>query len=286
MRISKWAGAITISAGFIFSVCGSAASQSQNPDAVEARSAEVAERTGPEVHLSIAPYLWAVSLDGDLGIGGDTFSVEADFIDVLEDSDSIIGLMGRVNLQIDALGFFVDGVYAKIGVDDVPIAAAGKVDVSTEMTFIEFGASWRFAQWNLDEGTDAAAEPDHRTLNLHAYAGGRWTDLEIEVDPAGPSRSRDKEWIDPIVGAAMTVDFTRVINLTLMGDIGGFGAGSEFAWSARAILGFDFHIGTLPTTFYVGYRALGQDYEDDSGLADFEWDAVVHGPMLGFGFHF
>jgi len=33
---------------------------------------------------------------------------------------------------------------------------------------------------------------------------------------------------------------------------------------------------------YLGYRALYQDYEQDS----FAWDMLLHGPMLGVGVRF
>ena len=36
------------------------------------------------------------------------------------------------------------------------------------------------------------------------------------------------------------------------------------------------------TTYYLGYKALSQDYEDGG----FEWDVVAHGPGLGFEIRF
>jgi hypothetical protein len=36
------------------------------------------------------------------------------------------------------------------------------------------------------------------------------------------------------------------------------------------------------TVVYLGYRALYQDYES----ASFEWDMLLHGPMLGVGIRF
>ena len=63
---------------------------------------------------------------------------------------------------------------------------------------------------------------------------------------------------------------------------GGFGAGSQFTWQAVGLVGYKFHIGTVATTLFAGYRALSQDFQS----SDFEWDMVVHGPLIGINFAF
>jgi hypothetical protein len=64
--------------------------------------------------------------------------------------------------------------------------------------------------------------------------------------------------------------------LRARGDIGGFGAGSDFAWSAAGL--FDWrpwkHVG-----FWFGYRALYHDYKTGSG-PEFAFDATMHGPVI------
>jgi hypothetical protein len=37
---------------------------------------------------------------------------------------------------------------------------------------------------------------------------------------------------------------------------------------------------------FGGYRALSRDYQEDSGMDKFEWDVVMHGPILGLGITF
>ena len=62
--------------------------------------------------------------------------------------------------------------------------------------------------------------------------------------------------------------------MTLDGSVGGFGVGSDFAWHAVGLFGED------NARVVGGYRAMYQDYTDDSGEDKFEWDVTLHGPIL------
>jgi hypothetical protein len=68
----------------------------------------------------------------------------------------------------------------------------------------------------------------------------------------------------------------------MRGDLGGFGAGSDFTWNAVGMLGYDFHIRSVASTVVLGARALYQDFEDGA----FRWDVTQYGPVLGLAFHF
>jgi hypothetical protein len=71
-------------------------------------------------------------------------------------------------------------------------------------------------------------------------------------------------------------------NLTMRGDIGGFGAGSDFSW--QAIATYDMQIcitDSYAIDGYLGYRALAVDYSEGSGNNRYEFDAVTHGPVIG-----
>lgn len=228
-------------------------------------------------------YLWAPSLDGDVTAQGASAQVDADFLDVLQDSDSVFGFSGRLDARYDRLGAFVDATYMKTGVDAVP-TEADRVDVTSELTFIDFGVSWRIADEPLEPPTPSR---NHRALRLDAYAGARYTDLALDLDPReAPSSSRDKDWIDPIVGLALELDAADNIRILARGDVGGFGVNSDFTWSALAGIGFNFEMFGLSSTAWLGYRALGQDYSDGSGETRFEWDMILHGPALAITVRF
>lgn len=70
-------------------------------------------------------------------------------------------------------------------------------------------------------------------------------------------------------------------DLSLRGDIGGFGIGSDFTWQMTALLGYRFPLFGADATAAIGYRILDQNYDDG-----FEWDMTLHGPVLGLGIRF
>jgi hypothetical protein len=49
--------------------------------------------------FSIAPYVWATALNGDLALHGRPVDVDASFVDILQKTDSIVGLEGRVEVR-------------------------------------------------------------------------------------------------------------------------------------------------------------------------------------------
>ncbi len=232
----------------------------------EAKPADPVEDSG--WRFGLAFYLWLPGVSGDIGAGPFTLHTNADFIDVVEDSDSVFGLSGRLAVEKGPWGGFVNANYLKVGVDDAG-GLLGQLDVTAEMIFVEFAAKYRVHEWDLGDG---------RGLRLDVYGGGRYSDLDLEFEPGvGPGVKQGEDWVDPIIGAWVDADLSERWRARFEGDIGGFGAGSEFSWSATGLIGYDFTLFSAPWTVYGGYRALGQDFEDGS----FRWDVVLHGPVLG-----
>src|SRR5262245_12852916 len=171
--------------------------------------------------VAVIPYLWAAGLSGDVTVRGVTASPDASFIDVLQASDSIVGLQGHLEVTRGRLGGFADVFYMKLGVDDI---GPTKIDLTNRMWLVEFGLQYRL----LD-----TTGPDRRGITLDAYAGGRYTDLQLELNPKiTRSVNQSADWIDPIVGGQVNFGLTERLFIVLRGDVGGFGAGSDFAWSA------------------------------------------------------
>src|SRR5437762_11507620 len=66
-------------------------------------------------HLDLTSYLWAPSLNGDLTGRGRESPVNASFIDILKDSDSLIGIEGRLGLSESRVGASLVGSSYTIG---------------------------------------------------------------------------------------------------------------------------------------------------------------------------
>src|SRR6202000_1992225 len=65
-------------------------------------------------HFIVAPYAWAVSLNGKVGVGKRDTTVDASFADILRESDSLIGIEGHAEAQRGRFGLFFDGIYTII----------------------------------------------------------------------------------------------------------------------------------------------------------------------------
>jgi hypothetical protein len=73
--------------------------------------------------------------------------------------------------------------------------------------------------------------------------------------------------------------------LRLEGDIGGFGAGSEFSWQVVGTYGFDTTCLGTPLHAVVGYRALAVDFSENGRFGKNGLDVVQHGPVMGVTFN-
>jgi hypothetical protein len=129
-------------------------------------------------------------------------------------------------------------------------------------------------------------------------AGGRYWHQRLDVDLAlagtlsfdglvvsgntALASSGAVQWIDPIIGARLRHSPAVGEELSVRGDVGGFGAGSKFTWQVLAAYNWRLcQQGWLTLDGYLGYRALSVDYEDGEGVNRYEYDVVQQGPVIG-----
>jgi hypothetical protein len=235
------------------------------------------EYVSEDWQYSISPYMWALSLKGDVTVGGNKSSADIDFDTILDNLN--FALMVQAEARKNRLGFFVNPLLAQLENDET------QVDIEVDMAIVSFGGYYRFGPWNLDSNAGSSGPK----LVTDIYAGGRYTYLEIDlkISDFGVDEKGDQDWIDPIIGVRTLWALSPKWTLSLSGDIGGFGVGSDFAWQARGLVGYGFKLfGNDSAKVFAGYRALYQDYSDGSGADKFEWDVTLHGPVIGMSIHF
>ena len=234
-----------------------------------------------EFHL--IPYFWMAGLNGDTPFKGNDSKVDASFSDIWDNLD--IGALVHFEAQKEKWGFFLDTNYLKLSADAyVNDPNVGRVDASLKVKqwVIDFGGLYRFGRWSLGSTQD-------REMTLELLGGGRYWDLKTELDLNAPLAGLganvkvSEDWIDPFIGLRLRADLTPKLSLSLRGDIGGFGVGSDFSWNASAIFGYSF---SEMISLYFGYRTLGVDYEDGSGPDKFAYDVTMSGPIVGLAFEF
>ena len=67
------------------------------------------------------------------------------------------------------------------------------------------------------------------------------------------------------------------------GTVGGFGVGSDFAWTATGRV--DYRI-TRAISLVAGYHVMEYEFDDRGSGENFDVDIQLHGPFLGVAFTF
>ena len=117
-------------------------------------------------------------------------------------------------------------------------------------------------------------------LSFDALAGVRALIVDVEIEAGRlPTFSRDKYWVDPIIGGRFHMGLSERWQLSLRGDIGGFGVGSDLSWNVSALLGYRL---SERMTLAFGYRHLAIDLVS----GNLELDLEFSGPFLGISFGF
>ncbi len=240
--------------------------------------------------FSTAIYLWAMGLNGNVTVQGETAEIDVNFIDIIEESDSVFALQlhGEAWWR-ERWGGFLDGTYVKLGIDNIVIpvpvpplpGGAGVVaDLTVEMGLVEFGGLYRAGRWAYRQGQG------DRGWTLDLLAGGRYTSIKQTLQPTFPplpvTVQADESWTDPIIGGRGTFDLSERWKFILRTDIGGFGVGSDFTFNAVGIFDYRFVGWGLDMDILAGYRGLYQDYSSGSGPTAFAWDIWMHGPTFAW----
>ncbi len=229
----------------------------------------------------LALYGWMQSLNGTVGVHGIDSDIDIPSSDVLKKLN--VGAMGVLELRYNRWSVMADMVYADLrGSVDTPFNIFfRKADYEQKQFLGNFLLSYRLI--------------DKPQFKLDGYAGARVNHLDAELTllgnrlplppnfPAFIVPNRDfggtKTWADPVFGARFQATIKGPVFARIGGDIGGFGAGSDFTWEAYGAVGVN-----VARNFSVGagYRALATDYSSGG----FKYDVTAYGPTIGAEFRF
>jgi hypothetical protein len=231
--------------------------------------ASVARAGDGDFQFSIAPYLWFPGISGDATVKGTNVSTTKSFTQIVDDSDSLLGLFARIDAQYDRLGFYVDGGYTRIG-----MSTATRIGTTAFGTFDTGLADFALTFRALDLPSAA----------ISGLVGGRYMYLGSKLSVPLVSFTQDKQWVDPIIGAEGYVDLGPHFRIVLHGDVGGLG--NQLTWSGAGYIAYLFNIGAIQSSVFLGYKAISEDYSNGSGFNQFSWDNILHGPVIGVSFKF
>ncbi len=221
--------------------------------------------------VTVAPYVWAASIEGKSGLFGfPPQDVYVSFIDTLKNLEMTFS--GVTEVRKGPISFSTDILYGRIGPNiDTPkgiLAAKINATVTTFMGTAVAGYS--------------AYMSDTSTFDL--VAGARlWSaknDFEFKGGTLdGLSVDDGETWVDPVIGAKFKSAIGGDFYLAGWGLIGGFGVGSDIMWDVMGGVGYN--IGGRSSVF-AGYRAIHDDYSNDGFVSKI----TQTGPIIGGSFSF
>lgn len=248
-------------------------------------------------------YGWLPWLSGDVAVKGRTLDVSVAPNEILEHLDwsTLPSWMSYAEARYGRLSLFNDIVYSKVsGSRDFAKSSSRRiinaslgvnVEVDYEEATVELGGAYEIWSGAMPGVPGGSA--------IDFLVGGRYwhqetdvsADFATTVDLGGLTisggraiaKSGSVDWIDPFFGARLRHQFAPGQELVVRGDIGGFGAGSEFTWQVLATYNWQMCIlDGLAIDAYVGYRALSVDYSQGSGDTRYEYSVLQQGPVIGF----
>jgi hypothetical protein len=254
----------------------------------------------PTWSYRVTPYGWLTAMDGTQTVRGRSVKVDASFIDIVRESDTLVALMGDVEARNGPVGLLANVAWSKIGFErgDVRSRALASgvtgtlgttLGLDIEMVIAEVGAAYEVARVGalaVDVLAGARYWYQEADLSLDVTAALDVGDLQIAGARAF-ARSGSVDWLDPVIGARVRYTVAPGHELLLRGDIGGFGVGSDLSWQALGAYGFE--LGSYQGISFsgvIGYRALYVDYVQGDGRSRYEFDMLQHGPVLGLSARF
>ena len=230
-----------------------------------------AEDKGSKREVILTGYLFASALDGrsSLSQGLPTADIDLSFGDVLDNLD--FGLMTALEVRQGPWSFVGDVLYSKLSPrGTLPGPAAAPVELEQKNLTLQGSVLYRVQ--------DSAA------VDVDLGAGLRYwsVDSEASIGPVGPasvSLGHKESWLDPVVIARLKAELDERWSVTVAGDIGGSGSGSNLTWQLLGTVNYQM---SDRLSLRGGYRVLAVDYEDDG----YVYDVTLRGPVLGLAYRF
>ena len=291
----------------VVAIGGAASPNSAVAQATARPSAGEAAASDPEPwRLNLALYGWATSVSGNVTARNQTVDINASFIDVVQKSDSLGGLMAYFEANKGRVGFYTDFVFARLGfgagqtnyrnpLPGLRITTTTNVALTYQLFIVEMGGLYELHRWTGADGaftavdallaarywnTSVAATFD-ATANVNLSNFGLQRSFGLAV-----ARTDAVQWVDPVLGLRLRHRFTPSQEFFVRGDVGGFGLGSQFAWQAVAAYSYAWQFTGYQIAAVLGFRALGVNYSSPSSIDSAGINEVLYGPIIGVSFRF
>jgi hypothetical protein len=222
-----------------------------------------------EWHFAVSPYLWFPGVHGTAAGGrGDGLSFRASPGDLL--SNFRFGLMGAFEARYKRLVVPIDMMWIRLEDDKaVPLPGLVLPPISANIKATEFLLTPKIGLRVVNE----------ERIKIDALAGFRYWHLgeNLKFNPSllGLNFSGSQNFVDPLVGGRIQFALSPKIVVNVLGDVGGWGAGSQLEYQAAGLLGYSIK---PALTLQAGYRYLNVDYHTGRGVV---FNATTAGVVFG-----
>jgi opacity protein-like surface antigen len=212
---------------------------------------------------------WMAGLSGDFGVRGFVTDQDVKFADIFKRLDMIA--TGSLYARYHRWEISADGLYMRIS-DSAQLRGIlfSSVRVALKSAYAEGFVGYRVI--NCEQGY------------LSLQAGARYNYMSADIDLrgahlAGRNGFASTDWVDPVIGAAGKVHVWKPVSLWAKGDIGGFGAASDFTWQVQG--GVEIQM-TRSIWTALGWRYMKFDYTSGG----FTNKTALNGPYIESGINF
>jgi hypothetical protein len=221
-----------------------------------------------DFHLSVSGYLWLPGVHGNVGALGRTVAVSASPGDLL--SNFRFGIMGFIEPSYKRIIFPVDLMWIRLEDDKAipfPNLEVNNANIKGGELILTPKIGYRIV--------------DREKLKIDALTGFRYwhfsENLKFTPSNLNLNFSSSQNWVDPLVGGRITVPLSPKVAVTIAGDVGGWGVGSQLDYQAVGLLGYRIK---PALTLQAGFRYLDVDYTSAGTVINLATSGVMFGITL------
>jgi hypothetical protein len=226
-------------------------SEAESTSAATPASPQVGEPTS-DWHFAVSPYLWFPGVHGTIGALGRDVSVHATPGDLL--SNFRFGLMGAFEARYKRIVLPLDLMWIRLE-DDKALPFLNLMATKAKLTGSELLLTPKIGYRLLDE----------KRIKIDALTGFRYwhfsENLKFVPSNLNLNFSGSQNLVDPLVGGRVQLGLTPKIEANILGDVGGWGTGSQLEYQVAGVLGYKIK---PKWTLQAGYRYLNIDYRNSN----------------------
>jgi hypothetical protein len=219
-------------------------------------------------HFAVSPYLWFPGVHGTIaGPNGRSLAFRASAGDLL--SHFRIGLMGAVEARHKRIVVPIDLMWIRLGADNAVAGPGLGVVTSANITATELLFTPKIGYRVIDK----------EGLKADVLSGIRFwhfgENLHFNPSLLGLNFNGSQNFVDPLVGGRIQMALSPKIVVNALGDVGGWGTGSQLEYQFAALLGYRIKPALV---LQAGYRYLNIDYRRTRGVV---FNATTAGVIFG-----